>query len=108
MVTQCCFNLPLNERPSSLGSDANKQERSVIDSNSHLTEVIQQVRQEKLDKSELSASIKAFRFSPDRIERMNGGPDSILWERWEWTRTEQGDCPEGTIVWNDPKMLLAH
>ena len=79
-----------------------------MESNSHLTEIVQQVRQETLDHSELDASIKAFRFSPDRIERMSGSPDHVLWERWEWTRMLSGDCPEGTSPWNEPKPLSAH
>ena len=71
-----------------------------------MTEVIQQVRQENLSQSELETSIKAFRFCPDRIERMSGGPDHVLWERWEWTRMKSGDCPEGTLPWHEPKSLM--
>ena len=36
------------------------------------------------------------------MERMKGGPDSVLWERWEWSRADAGDCPEGTLAWNKP------
>lgn len=42
------------------------------------------------------------------MERMKGGPDSVLWERWEWQRASAGDCPEGTLAWDEPKWLLPH
>lgn len=79
-----------------------------MESTAHFTEIVQQVRQEKPTQSELEASIKAFRFHPDRMERMTGSPDCVLWERWQWTRAESGDCPEGTIPWEEPKALLPH
>lgn len=52
--------------------------------------------------------MKAFRFCPDRLERMHGGPDSILWDRWEWLRSTSGDWADGSIPWNEPKHLLPH
>jgi hypothetical protein len=74
-----------------------------------LTEVVQQIRQEgKFDNDELEHAIKAFRFSPDRVERLHGSPDLVLWERWEWTRIEGDACPEGTLMWNNPAALLPH
>ena len=81
-------------------------------STSRLTEVVQHVRNEledkKLDPDEIAQSIKAFRFIPDRVEFMSGGPDSVLWDRWEWTRSSSGDCPEGSLGWDEPKSLLPH
>jgi hypothetical protein len=83
-----------------------------VKSTSHLTEIVQQVRSDQSDGSltfeELNSSIRAFRFHPDRIECMTGSPDHVIWERWEWTRLSSGDCPEGTIPWDEPKALLPH
>lgn len=51
---------------------------------------------------------QAYRFHPDRVERMKGGPDSVLWERWEWRRSPGGDASEGALAWDEPRWLLPH
>ena len=51
---------------------------------------------------------QAYRFHPDRVERMTGGPDSVLWDRWEWHRASSGNCPEGNTDWDAPKHLMPH
>jgi hypothetical protein len=49
----------------------------------------------------LHRNIQAFRFHPTRVECMSGGPDSILWNRWEWSRDQDG-------IWKSPVALLPH
>jgi len=51
---------------------------------------------------------QAFRFCPDRMERMHGGPDSIMWDRWEWLRLPSGNGTEEAIPWAKPTQLLSH
>jgi len=79
-------------------------ERISVESTSHLTEMVQHARQEiesdAISMLELHESIMACRFVPDRVERMSGGPDGILWERWEWKRQDG--------AWLKPKWLLPH
>lgn len=86
--------------------------RASVKTTSHLTEMVQQARSDQEDGSltfeELNSAIRAFRFHPDRIECMTGSPDNVCWERWEWTRLSSGDCPEGTIPWDDARALLPH
>lgn len=47
--------------------------------------------------------LQAFRFYPSRLECMIGGPDIIMWERWEWIKD-----PDTDDAWNEPKLLLPH
>jgi len=49
---------------------------------------------------EMESSIKAWRFIPDRIERMIGSPDKTMWERWEWLHKDGG--------WQSPHQLLPY
>ena len=44
---------------------------------------------------------QAFRFHPKRLECLMGGPDSIMWERWEWSKDINNE-------WQDGSPLLAH
>jgi hypothetical protein len=37
-----------------------------------------------------------------------GGPDSVMWDRWEWLRDPSGNDEAGQPVWNDPKQLMPH
>jgi len=94
-------------------SESVSADRLALLDKSHVTEITQRTRLElennEVSQEELEASIQAFRFCPDRLERMHGGPDSIMWERWEWMRNASGEnCPEGSIPWNPPNQLLPH
>ena len=88
------------------------KERSVVESTSHLTEVVQQVRTELVESTihydELADSITAYRFHPDRLELMTGSPDRTLWDRWEWIRDDEGECPEGSLDWKEASLILPH
>jgi pyridoxine/pyridoxamine 5'-phosphate oxidase len=86
--------------------------RLAIESRSHLTEIMQKTQSE-LSKGEmplhvLERYIAAFRFRPQRMEFMMGGPDSVMWDRWEWLRDPSGNDEAGQPVWNDPKQLMPH
>jgi hypothetical protein len=105
-------NMVATKRFAAERSEGESEERILMKDKSHMTEVVQQARMElengQVDEQELESSISAYRFCPDRMERMKGGPDSVLWERWEWSRADAGDCPEGTLAWNEPVYLLPH
>ena len=87
-----------------------EQDRLALLDRSHVTEVTQKTRLElendQLSAEELAGSIQAFRFCPDRLERMHGSPDTVMWDRWEWLRAPNSE--EVSISWNAPKHLLPH
>jgi hypothetical protein len=87
-------------------------DRSEMLDKSHSTEVMQRARLElekgDVSQEELEGCIRAFRFQPDRLECMLGGPESVMWERWEWLRDESEGAPTGAIAWNKPKRLVPH
>ena len=69
-----------------------------------MTELIQSTRlayeNGQITQETLEESIQYFRFKPKRLECMMGGPDSVLWNRWEWQM--------GANDWQDAKALLPH
>lgn len=86
--------------------------RLAMMSKSHVTEIMQKTRVE-LENGDISMeilekSIAAYRFIPNRMECMLGGPDAVMWDRWEWLRDADGDAPKGTIAWAEPRRLIPH
>jgi hypothetical protein len=82
-------------------------------SKSHVTEIMQKTRIElengDIPMEVLEQCIAAYRFQPDRLECMLGGPDTIMWDRWEWLRdTKNGDATPGAIAWAEAKHLIPH
>ena len=76
-----------------------------MENKSQMTSLIQSTRL-ALENGEISDEtmeecITHFRFRPKRLECMIGGPDSVLWNRWEW---QMGDANE----WDPAKALLPH
>jgi len=73
---------------------------------SQFTEILQGTRNDlkdgKISLEEMNDSIKAFRFRPFRVELMVGGPDQVMWNRWEWQRSENGSD------WYEPTHILPH
>jgi hypothetical protein len=59
-----------------------------------------------IPKDELEYSMAAYRIKPDRLEYMRGGPDSVMWDRWEWLRDHTAN--DGTMYWAEPKHLVPH
>lgn len=97
------------------GDDATGKERVspgrlALLSKSHMTEITQKTRIElengDIPMEVLDNCVSAFRFKPDRMECMLGGPDTIMWDRWEWLRDADGESPQGTIAWADAKHLI--
>jgi hypothetical protein len=92
--------------------DSVSGDRNTMLNKSHSTEVMQKARIElengDVSTDELEECIRAFRFQPDRLECMIGGPESVMWERWEWLRDESEGAPTGAIAWNEPKRLVPH
>lgn len=79
----------------------------------HFIETVQGARAhlEKGDVSidEINDSVEAFRFIPDRIEQMKGGPDKIIWDRWQWKRIHNdNDKNESELEWSKPIQLLPY
>jgi hypothetical protein len=75
---------------------------SIGGQHSHFMEIIQQVRADlaegKITVDDLRNSIKAGRFVPENMERLQGGPDQVMWDRMMWNM-ENGK-------WKEPKQLL--
>mmetsp|Transcript_28508 Transcript_28508/g.53926 ORF Transcript_28508/g.53926 Transcript_28508/m.53926 type:complete len:294 (+) Transcript_28508:274-1155(+) len=88
-----------------------EEEREPMERHSHYMEVVQRTRQQlekgDLTKEEIEKGIMAARFVPYHMERLVGGPDQVMWERWQWDR-DAGACPEGTPLWDAPKLLLPY
>ena len=77
-----------------------------MENKSHMTEIIQATRlafeNGQITDEDLEDSIQTFRFRPKRLECMIGGPDSILWNRWEWQMNDSNNA------WDPAKALLPH
>ena len=88
--------------------------RLAMQSKSHVTEVMQKTRIElengDISMNELKECIAAFRFQPNRMECMLGGPDTVMWDRWEWLRdpTDAALDAKEPVVWADAKHLVPH
>jgi hypothetical protein len=69
---------------------------------SHFTELIQQTRVDlekgEVPMMELEEAVRAWRFVPNQVERMVGGPDQTMWNRKEWI------CKDGK--WIEPTPLM--
>jgi len=81
-------------------------DRPMMENKSHATEIMQKTRLElengDISDQEIDDAIRAFRFHPSRLECTIGGPDSILWDRWEWLKDESSG------QWKDGTPLLSH
>ena len=68
--------------------------RTSMGNQSHFTELVQKTRVDlengRIADEELEACLGAWTFEPRRMERMQGGPDAIMWDRWEWLRSADG------------------
>jgi hypothetical protein len=88
---------------SGTGADVSEGRLAMMNK-SRTTEVMQRTRNEleqgKISLEEMNEAISAFRLKPDRMEYMHGGPDTVMWDRWEWMRDENG--------WVEPKHLIPH
>jgi len=82
--------------------------RTRIEKHTKFIELVQKTRQElengNVPPEEIEATIIAFRFVPDRMERMVGGPDMVTWDRWEWLLQNDTD---GVQSW-DVRHLLPY
>eukprot|EP00563_Minutocellus_polymorphus_P017397 CAMPEP_0197716650 /NCGR_PEP_ID=MMETSP1434-20131217/1463_1 /TAXON_ID=265543 /ORGANISM="Minutocellus polymorphus, Strain CCMP3303" /LENGTH=270 /DNA_ID=CAMNT_0043301041 /DNA_START=52 /DNA_END=864 /DNA_ORIENTATION=+ len=68
--------------------------RTSMGNQSHFTELVQKTRVDlengRIADEELEACLGAWTFEPRRLERMDGGPDAIMWNRWEWLLSDDG------------------
>jgi hypothetical protein len=103
MIASCRINAIAQEHAKADVS----QGRMAMISKSRTTEVMQTTRNGLENKTipmeEMEKCITAFRFIPQRLEYMHGGPDTVMWDRWEWMRKK--DSSNG---WADPKSLIPH
>ena len=76
-----------------------------MDAASHYLEVVQKTRQRllsgELRRDELNKSVMLVKFVPTRMERYIGGPDQVIWDRWEWKRDDNAS-------WSEPTRLLPY
>lgn len=81
-------------------------DHSSMDAQPHYLEIVQKTRNRlqsgELTHGELGQSMMLVRFVPYRMERYVGGPEQVMWERWEWKRDNGGD------LWEEPKRLLPY
>lgn len=81
------------------------QDHKPMDAASHYLEVVQKTRQRllsgELRRDELNKSVMLVKFVPTRMERYIGGPDQVIWDRWEWKR-------DGNASWSEPTRLLPY
>lgn len=101
------------EKASGEASEGVSDGRMAMQSKSHLTEVMQKTRIElengDVSLNELKKSISALRFQPTRMECMLGGPDTVMWDRWEWLRDPAVTTIAGeALEWAEPKHLVPH
>ena len=72
-------------------ADGVSDHRTSMGNQSHFTELVQKTRVDlengRIADEELEACLGAWTFEPRRMERMQGGPDAIMWDRWEWLRS---------------------
>jgi hypothetical protein len=82
------------------------QGRMAMISKSRTTEVMQTTRNglenNTIPMEEMERCMTAFRFKPTRLEYMHGGPDTVMWDRWEWLYDRD------TNSWAEPKNLIPH
>jgi len=80
------------------------QYQSIQGKESHITEIVQQTRRDfqnkEIPKRELNHCMKAWNFVPTRMEKMIGGPDEIMWDRWEYVKEE------GSSTWCKPRHIM--
>ena len=73
---------------------------------SKFTEIVQETRVDlansNVSPEELKSCIQAWRFVPENMEKMTGGTDEIMWERWEFSREE------GSLNWREPRQLMPY
>ena len=72
---------------------------------SYLTQLMLQTRSEleegRVPLEELEEKVAAWRFRPQRIEKMVGGPDTVMWDRYEWRVNDEG-------AWEKSHRMIPH
>jgi len=72
---------------------------------SHFVELVQETRDDfkngNISMLELDEAIRAWRFVPNQMEKMTGGPGQIMWDRREWFRGEMDGSD-----WKEPEQLM--
>jgi len=105
-ITAMVSSKRLEQETKNMEYENDFKERTFMENKSHATEVHQQTRlaleNGEITQEEIDGAIKAFRFHPTRLECMVGGPDCIMWDRWEWRKNA------GDNSWDEPKLLLPH
>ena len=105
-----------NDQNKQVGDEVEEERTALKKQKSHLTELLQRTRLEleqgAVSPQELADTVQAFRWQPDRLECMRGGPDSVMWDRWEWTRKRQAAEDNNglllLLLFDDPRPLVPH
>jgi len=78
----------------------------ILPIDSHFIELVQTTRLDLengyVSNEEIEDSVQAYRFHPNRVERMIGSPDRVVMDRWEWNISENGDD------WKEKAPLLPY
>ena len=86
--------------------DNMSERQSITGVKSRFIEIVQETRQElansQVTMKELNSCIEAWRFLPSEMEKMVGGTDEIMWDRWEFRKEE------GSEVWKDARQLMPY
>jgi hypothetical protein len=102
MIASCRINAITHDHAKADVSEG----RMAMISKSRTTEVMQTTRNglenNTIAIEEMEKCMTAFRFKPHRLEYMHGGPDTVMWDRWEWMRNKDSS------TWADPKNLIPH
>lgn len=85
----------------------NTSERLCIQgTKSKFIEIVQQTRADlansQISLEELNQSLQAWKFVPRSLEKMTGGTDEIMWDRWEFDKEGDSDS------WREPRQLMPY
>jgi len=85
-------------------STSSETRLSIEGKQARFTEIVQQTRSDyakrNISLAELSHCIQHWRFVPNFVESMEGGPGEIMWNRFQYVRDEKSS------VWNEPVQIM--
>jgi len=81
---------------------------SIEGKQSRFTEIVQETRSAlakgEIPVSELQNCIACWRFEPEIIETMDGGPDTVMWNRIQYIKKSKADA-EGGDYWESRQIM---
>ena len=81
---------------------------SIEGKQSRFTEIVQETRSAlakgEIPVSELQNCIACWRFEPEFVEVMDGGPDAVMWNRIQYIKKSKADA-EGGDYWESRQIM---